>query len=78
MRVKAFVNEKGNHCALIEVDEIELTVEAVSDGPGHVRFEGTNTEEWYYLEEHYYEQSDRVIDVLGDRANGRSDRIEWL
>ena len=78
MRVEINKNEKGNYIANIEVDDIELTVEATSDFPGHVRYEGTNTDEWYYLEDNYYEESEHIIDRLGDLTNGNSGGIEWV
>lgn len=78
MRVEINQNEKGNYIANIEVDGIELTVEATSDFPGHARYEGTNTDEWYYIEDNYYEESEQIIDRLGDLTNGNSDEIEWV
>ena len=78
MRVEINQNEKGNYIANIEVDDIKLTVEATSDFPGHTRFKGTNTVEWHYIEDNYYEESEQIIDRLGVLTNGNSDGIEWV
>lgn len=78
MKVEIKQNDKGNYIANIEVDDIELTVEATSDYPGQVRYEGTNTDEWYYIEDNYYEESERIIDRIGDLTNGNPDGIEWV
>lgn len=78
MKVKLFINENGNYTADIEVDDIKLTVEANLKSPRYVEYEGTDTEEWFYLEENYYEESARIIDVLGDRTNSQPEWIKWL